>query len=237
MNTGRSGVDFGLVRQTMDRLLEAASMPRLCEALDAAAAAVGLTHFVALDVVETQPQLGSALHNVTNVDLARVVRSDLAASLLSRPIPIPMNHALGIDALRFGVAASAFHGRRTCLLFVGRSSDPVAEGSLVELLGTVSMFASHALESLVRLGKASCPLSARELQCLGLALQGLSAKETARRLEISHRTVEEHLANCRGRLAATTTQSAGLQALRKGWLSIDDIEASAAAVSPPSKEG
>jgi len=141
------------LQQAMDGLMQAESMVQLCNALDVATIAVGLKHFVALEVVEARLQFDSALHNVAVINLREIVHSDLVAGLLARPIPVPMTHALGIDEFRFGIAASAFHGQRTCLLFMGRPTEPLDDGALVEMLGSVSMFATHALESMVRLSK------------------------------------------------------------------------------------
>lgn len=218
-------VDFGEVRRATDLLAQAESMMQLGAGLEAATAAVGFSDHLALEMSGVQPQLTNALHNLDGVDLASVVQSDLAARMLAAPISAPMGDELGVERFRSGVAASALNGSRACLLFLGRPAPLPDNGSLVELLGATSILVSYLLDALVRLGRQSCPLSERELACMCMATNGLSAKETARRLGISHRTVEDYLANCRSRLNATTTLSAALHALRKGWLSWADIEA------------
>ncbi|WP_344339402.1 helix-turn-helix transcriptional regulator [Kitasatospora putterlickiae] len=47
-------------------------------------------------------------------------------------------------------------------------------------------------------------LTARQTEVVRLAALGLTAKETARRLGISKTTVDEHLAEARRRVGATT---------------------------------
>jgi DNA-binding CsgD family transcriptional regulator len=48
-------------------------------------------------------------------------------------------------------------------------------------------------------------LTPRQTEVVDLAAQGLSYKETAKRLRISPRTVEAHLSAARSRLAARST--------------------------------
>lgn len=237
MNTDHVRVDFAGVQQSIELLSAADSLLHVSSSLHALGIAVGLPNYLALDMQGLQPQVSNALHSLHDSDVTVAAQSDLAARLLARPIPIAMAGDLAIDGLQFGVAASSPHGHRTCLLFLGRSSPQVDQGSLIELLGTASMYASHLLAALVRLGRESCPLSARELQCLRLAAKGLSAKETARELGISYRTVEDYLGSCRTRLNAPSTLAAALQALNNGWVSWADVEAAGSApLSPPSRE-
>jgi LuxR family quorum-sensing system transcriptional regulator SolR len=47
-----------------------------------------------------------------------------------------------------------------------------------------------------------CPLTPRELQCLVLAFDGLTARASAQRMECTERTVNFHLANAMGKLKA-----------------------------------
>ncbi len=47
-------------------------------------------------------------------------------------------------------------------------------------------------------------MTARELECLGLVSQGYTMKNIAKKLEISHRTVEQHLRNVKDKLGINT---------------------------------
>ena len=52
------------------------------------------------------------------------------------------------------------------------------------------------------LAEARSPLTPRELECLSLAFQGLTARETSERLQCSERTANYHLANAMSKLKA-----------------------------------
>jgi DNA-binding CsgD family transcriptional regulator len=55
---------------------------------------------------------------------------------------------------------------------------------------------------------ARCTLSPRERECLVLAFQGLTARETAQRLGCTERTVNYHLANAMGKLKVDNKMAA-----------------------------
>jgi DNA-binding CsgD family transcriptional regulator len=61
-----------------------------------------------------------------------------------------------------------------------------------------------------------CPVTARSKEVLECAAQGMSAKETAIYLELSHRTVEAHLLAARLALFARNTTNAVAIAMRRG---------------------
>lgn len=63
-------------------------------------------------------------------------------------------------------------------------------------------------------------LTRREMECLGLAADGLSAKEIAINLRIAPRTVERHLDQVRVKLHARNRVHMVTQALRDGVLAL-----------------
>jgi DNA-binding CsgD family transcriptional regulator len=67
------------------------------------------------------------------------------------------------------------------------------------------------------LAKAHSPLTARELQCLALAFEGLTARASAERLACSERTVNFHLANVMAKLKVDTKMGAIQRAC---WLGV-----------------
>ncbi len=66
-------------------------------------------------------------------------------------------------------------------------------------------------------------LSDRELSVLKLAAKGLGNKEIAAELQLSMRTVQSHLANIFTRLGVGSRTEAVLTALKKGWLTLEDV--------------
>jgi DNA-binding NarL/FixJ family response regulator len=61
-------------------------------------------------------------------------------------------------------------------------------------------------------------LTARELEILRLAAQGLTNKAIGQEMGISDRTVQGHLANIYGKLSVASRTEAVTQALKRGWI-------------------
>jgi DNA-binding NarL/FixJ family response regulator len=64
-------------------------------------------------------------------------------------------------------------------------------------------------------------LTERELDVLRLAAQGKTNRAIGSELEISHRTVQGHLASIYGKLGANSRTEAVTEALRRGWIVIE----------------
>jgi NarL family two-component system response regulator LiaR len=69
----------------------------------------------------------------------------------------------------------------------------------------------------------SVELSERELEILRSAAKGMSNQDIADRLFLSRRTIQAHLANIFRKMDVGSRTEAVLQALRKGWLGLDDL--------------
>jgi len=65
-------------------------------------------------------------------------------------------------------------------------------------------------------------LSDRELEVLKLAARGMTNQEIADELVLSIRTVQTHLSNIFGKMDVGSRTEAVLQALKKGWLALED---------------
>ncbi|MGQ9584136.1 MAG: response regulator [Anaerolineae bacterium] len=72
-------------------------------------------------------------------------------------------------------------------------------------------------------GRVDTP-SERELEVLRLAAQGLTNQDIARRLSIGQRTVQSHLAGIFAKTGSQSRTEAVVAALRKGWLSLEELE-------------
>ncbi|MGZ6360738.1 MAG: response regulator transcription factor [Ktedonobacterales bacterium] len=72
------------------------------------------------------------------------------------------------------------------------------------------------------------PLSDREMDVLREAARGLPNKDIARRLNLSVRTVHTHLSNIFTKLSVGSRTEAVLLALRRGWVTLSETEATEA---------
>jgi len=66
-------------------------------------------------------------------------------------------------------------------------------------------------------------LSEREMEILTFAAGGMSNQEIAVRLYLSHRTVQAHMANIFRKMGVGSRTEAVLEAMKKGWLGLDDL--------------
>jgi DNA-binding NarL/FixJ family response regulator len=65
-------------------------------------------------------------------------------------------------------------------------------------------------------------LTERELEVLRLAARGLKNQEIADELSLSVRTVQTHLSNIFGKMGVGSRTEAVLEALKRGWLALQD---------------
>jgi len=71
--------------------------------------------------------------------------------------------------------------------------------------------------------KATDTLSEREMEILKLAATGVSNKDIAQQLFLSPRTVQVHLGHIFSKLGVASRTEAVLHALKKGWLTLEDL--------------
>ena len=225
-NTDHATISHDAVMPALAQLGGAQTLIEVSAALETFGQALGLPHCLMLHLGGGAQALRNAAHNLSEpVDPAALINHDVTAALLERPLPVLLEGQLKLRALQAGVAVAARHGNTTCVLYLGCGAAGLVPALLAEQMGLACMAASHLADSLHRLALADCPLTVRELECLCFAAAGASTKETARELNISHRTVEEYIARCRKRLGAESTMAAAVQAVRQGWISDAEIEA------------
>jgi two-component system, NarL family, response regulator DegU len=73
-------------------------------------------------------------------------------------------------------------------------------------------------KSFTLLGESVNPLSSREMEVLATVTQGMSNKEVARELGISHQTVKNHVTAILRKLGVEDRTQAAVYALKKGWV-------------------
>ena len=118
-------------------------------------------------------------------------------------------------------------------------STPVSElvNSIRLVYAGLSVFNLQSIDSIIKKidenenvsGKGCGPIRSRELDVLKLAAQGLSNKEIAAKLYLSTRTVETHMVNIFRKIDVGSRTEAVLYALKKGWISADNVSQEGAA--------
>ena len=113
-----------------------------------------------------------------------------------------------VDITEIAAAVRALYAGKTVL-------DDKATEAVVSRLSTSPSDASP--------DEAYQELHQREMEVLLLASKGMSNKEIAKELSISIHTVQTHLSNTFGKLGVGSRTEAALLALRKGWLTLDEL--------------
>lgn len=206
-----------------------AALSQICESL-------GMSRFLALRTQGIHlTRVTQVLHNVPEREAAPLEAgtfwtncTELHGLLRAQP---PFTYSVGEPGAPFipapgfthGVASCSVGSRDACVLVLGshRALDPSQRATLraYSLLA-----ATYAAGPMSRLPSAACPLTERELECLRLAVGGMSSKEAAPLLGISWRTVDVFLARARTRLGVDSTFAAGMAALDYGWITLEETK-------------
>ena len=88
----------------------------------------------------------------------------------------------------------------------------------------ISMHIDGAIRPYSDPGEPYLPLSAREMEVLTYVTKGLSNKEIALYLGISHQTVKNHVTAILRKLGVEDRTQATVYALRRGWVRLHDPE-------------
>jgi DNA-binding NarL/FixJ family response regulator len=80
----------------------------------------------------------------------------------------------------------------------------------------------HAVEGMEESHEPFEPLSKREMEVLAHLTKGLSNKEIATELGISHQTVKNHVTSILSKLGVEDRTQAALYALRRGWVRLHE---------------
>ena len=107
-------------------------------------------------------------------------------------------------------------GYRAIVCFAGPGPLPGPEG--MALLQVLATFAHNRVRELAQQTRDKPTLTAREIDVLRCARDGLSDNEAAKKLQISVRTIRFHFANARHKLDASTRGQAVAVAVQMGLL-------------------
>lgn len=86
-----------------------------------------------------------------------------------------------------------------------------------------SRIVEHPKFSTLTDNKAVVPLSKREIEILRLATTGISNKDLANQLNLSHRTIQVHWGNIFNKLGVASRIEAILYGLRSGWFTLQEL--------------
>jgi two-component system nitrate/nitrite response regulator NarL len=209
---GGHPVILGVVRLACDALPDVTIVDEVDNAPDAVAAAVGLSPDIA--VVDLD------LPDVEGPELLRALR---AAGFGGKVVAVAerSDGVTVLDAMRQDV--DAYLVKPDGLRRVGDAIRRVQEGERVidpslEQAAVVELgrFARQARESSEVVGS----LTPRELEILGLLAEGLTTGQIGRRLSISPRTVETHVAKLYRKLAVRTRVQAIAKAASLGLIEL-----------------
>jgi DNA-binding NarL/FixJ family response regulator len=165
--------------------------------------------------------------NLPGMNGQQVVRQVLSEKLPTRVILLTAydDREQVLHAMRGGAAAfctkdvnpqglvRVIHGVMNGKFFVGEQ-----EMTANELERWLSVQAEANPNAMLESGDMYYPLSSREMEVLTFVTKGMSNKEIATLLDISHQTVKNHVTSVLRKLGVEDRTQAAIFALRRGWV-------------------
>lgn len=169
-------------------------------------------------------------------DTAALRRDKVIARAVREPIPFSWDrssyesspedwHLMDLAGYRSGLAARTTGGRdQCCVLVVGTGrEEPVPESLRMMALADLLLASGYVQSTLERLEPRPTPrLRPREVECLRWCTYGKTAKETAKMLGITERTVNQHLGRAMSQLGVNSKAAAVTRAHLLGLLAPAD---------------
>jgi DNA-binding NarL/FixJ family response regulator len=217
--------DHPLFREGVRNIIDAES--------DLEVLAEGITGDQALQLIrELRPRVALVDVNLPNMNGIQVTRQVIAERLGTSVVLLTAYDDVEQVLHAFSAGASAY------------CSKDVEAGKLVDVVRHVArgffvvgdqVFDETGLEQWLSSGveavrrphlngdvDAFTPLSPREMEILQYVTRGLSNKEIASKLEISHQTVKNHMTAILHKLDVEDRTQAAVYALRHGWVRLQD---------------
>jgi DNA-binding NarL/FixJ family response regulator len=181
-------------------------------------------------ILELKPTVAIVDVNLPGLNGQQVVRSVIAQKLQTRVILLTAYDDLEqiTHAMRGGASAYCTKDiepeKLIQLIRQVASGKYVLDGQVLDAV-TVEKWLTNQMDKALRSygdpGEPFYPLSDREMEVLGYLTQGLSNKEIANRLKISHQTVKNHVTSILRKLGVEDRTQAAVFALRQGWVRLD----------------
>jgi len=181
-----------------------------------------------LDLIrETQPTVAVVDVNLPGMNGQQITRQVVAERLPTRVILLTAYDDIEqkVHAMRVGAAAYCTKDINPEMLIQNIRS--VATGKFVvgdqvfdaiEVEKWLQKWIEDSLQLYSDPGEPFQPLSGREMEVLSHVTRGLSNKEIAALLGISHQTVKNHITSILRKLGVEDRTQATLYALRRGWV-------------------
>jgi DNA-binding NarL/FixJ family response regulator len=179
------------------------------------------------------PHVGVVDVNLPQLNGQQIVRQVLAEKLPTRVILLTAydDEEQVLQAMRGGASAfctkdvmpenlvKIIHGVMDGKFFISEQ-----ELSLKDLDNRLGTRVEGATRAAGDDGEGGYPLSGRELEVLTCVTRGMSNKEIASLLGISHQTVKNHVTSILRKLYVEDRTQAAIYALRRGWVSLHQPE-------------
>lgn len=182
-------------------------------------------------ILETQPDVAVLDVNIPGMNGLQLTRKIIQEKLNTKVVLVTAynDHEQIVHAMRVGAAAyCAKDVRPDILVDVIRNvctgnffiedrffaPEEFADWLNRQLDGTVRSYSDP--------GEPFYPLSEREMEVLIYVTKGLSNKEIANMLKISHQTVKNHVTAILRKLGVEDRTQAAVFALKRGWVRLDD---------------
>jgi len=216
--------DHPVFRQGLRRILEAQKdMEVVAEVADGAEAL-----HVAQEIAPNVIIMDISLPSINGLQVTRYLKEDLPG------VAVVMLTAYHDDeqsfhALRAG--AAAYYPKDVTPGKLAEAVRQVSQGNYVvdDTVLNKPQFAAWLAEEFERMDtgwrgpdELFVPLSPREMEILHLITKGMSNKEIARKLGISHQTVKNHMTSILRKLSVNDRTQAAVLALRRGWVRLQD---------------
>lgn len=182
---------------------------------------------------ELQPQIALMDVNLPGLNGQQVLRQAASEKLSTRVLLLTAydDPSQRLHAMRGGAAAYCSKDvqpeRLVELVRLAARGKYIIGEQVLEYAELERWLAGHT-ENAIRAygdpGEPYSPLSGREMEVLGQVTKGLSNKEIALALGISHQTVKNHVTAILRKLGVEDRTQAALYALRRGWVRLQQAD-------------